>query len=380
MQVRFGGHRKDTGHGRNNGNGGQAHAVGRSSGVALLYKRLRSRARWPRAWHWREFSKRQRQAALGALGVVVIAVIIALWPARGFEAYGVVTAQELRLSADGDVTVTDCYVRVGDRVKAGDPLYVTVNGDPSGTLAELGEQLDSLRLRLLSLEASEPAAAHELADEAERQAAADAALAATRDALAAMPEAPDLSALLTLQMDCLADLATKLGRNDEATEWQRRADALFGNMNDLLWDEDRFVARHGITGETIRPQSLVPWLAIMLGERLPQAARESLKAGIEQHLTDWGLATERVDSLLYREDGYWQGPIWAPATFIAVTGLDRSGFSDLADTVAERFCRMADKSDFAENYNAITGEPLRCPAYTWTSSVYILLAERLAKR
>jgi len=86
-----------------------------------------------------------------------------------------------------------------------------------------------------------------------------------------------------------------------------------------------------------------------------------------------------VDSPLYQDDGYWQGPIWAPSTFIAVAGLARSGFEEFADEIARRFCRMADKSAFPENYNAVTGEPLRCPGYTWTSSVYTLLAERLAR-
>ena len=190
-------------------------------------------------------------------------------------------------------------------------------------------------------------------------------------------EAPDLSALLVLQMECLAELAKELSKDDEAKEWQSRADKLFDAMHKTLWQDDQFVPRNGISGKTIKPMSLVPWLAIILGERLSAEERESLKAGIEPHLTEWGLATERVDSPLYRENGYWQGPIWAPATYIAVTGLDRAGFGELADDVAQRFCKMADKSMFPENYNALTGDPLCCPAYTWTSSVYILLAERL---
>ncbi len=38
-------------------------------------------------------------------------------------------------------------------------------------------------------------------------------------------------------------------------------------------------------------------------------------------------------------------------------------------------------SGFAENFNAVTGDPLRDPAYTWTSSVFLTLArEFLADR
>jgi len=70
----------------------------------------------------------------------------------------------------------------------------------------------------------------------------------------------------------------------------------------------------------------------------------------------------------------------APSTFLAMAGLDRAGYSDPADTIAERFCRLCDKSGFAENFDALTGEPLCDPAYTWTASVFLLLAERVNER
>jgi len=188
--------------------------------------------------------------------------------------------------------------------------------------------------------------------------------------------APDLAALLTLQMDALAALADRLGKQAEGRVWQQRAEALFAKMMDQLWVEDRFVARLGRSGAAVTCLSLIPWLPLILGERLPRQVRESLKQGIEGHLTQWGLATERVDSPKYVPDGYWQGPIWAPSTFLAVVGLERAGFPELADEVAMRFCKLCAQSGFAENFDALTGAPLRDPAYTWTASVFLLLAQR----
>ncbi|MFC1805351.1 amylo-alpha-1,6-glucosidase [Planctomycetota bacterium] len=192
--------------------------------------------------------------------------------------------------------------------------------------------------------------------------------------------APDLAALLVVQMDVLAELAGEMGRDAAAAEWTSRADRLQEALLSELWRGDHFVARLGNDGSVVESQSLIPWLPIILGKRLPEDIRGLLKRGIEAHLTDWGLATERVNSPNYREHGYWRGPIWAPSTWIAVTGLDRAGFTELADTVSERFCRMCGKSGFPENFNALTGEPLCDPAYTWTSSVFLLLAERLSQR
>ena len=191
---------------------------------------------------------------------------------------------------------------------------------------------------------------------------------------------PDLAALLVVQMDVLADLAGEMGKSDEAAQWKTRADALQEALLEELWRGDHFVARLGNDGAVVECNSLIPWLPIILGKRLPEGIRAALKKGIEGHLTEWGLSTERVDSPMYREDGYWRGPIWAPSTYIAVTGLDLAGYSELADTISERFCKMCAKSGFAENFNALTGAPLCDPAYTWTASVFLLLAERMNQR
>ena len=137
------------------------------------------------------------------------------------------------------------------------------------------------------------------------------------------------------------------------------------------------MARLAVEGTDVESESLIPWLPLILGKRLPDDMRAALKKGIESHLTEWGLATEKVGSPNYSADGYWRGPVWAPSTWIAVTGLDRSGYGELADTIADRFCKLCGKSGFAENFNAITGESLCDPAYTWTSSVFLLLAERM---
>ena len=58
-------------------------------------------------------------------------------------------------------------------------------------------------------------------------------------------------------------------------------------------------------------------------------------------------------------------------------GLDSMGQQQVADDLRKDFCAMAEKSGMSENYDAITGAPLRDPSYTWTSSVYLLFAHTL---
>jgi putative isomerase len=192
-------------------------------------------------------------------------------------------------------------------------------------------------------------------------------------------ESPDLSALLITQMDQLAILTKQQNKTELSKQWSSRANELYENLIYELWSQDHFIARHGVTNQVIESESLIPWLALILGKRLPEEIREYCATGIKKHLTDFGLATEHPDSEFYNEDGYWRGPIWAPSTLLAISGLERAGYEEIAIDIAQRFCKMGNISGFPENYNALTGEALRCPAYTWTSSVYLILADKLSQ-
>ena len=188
-------------------------------------------------------------------------------------------------------------------------------------------------------------------------------------------EGPDLSAFLVLQMDVLADLARHLGREDKAVEWSQRSDALLTELLAAFWVDGRFVFRNALTGAyTQGSRSLLPYIPLILGEKLPVAIREKLIAELSDPaglVTTFGPASEHPDSSLYDPDGYWRGPIWAPSTFLIVEGLKAAGAPDLARSIALKFCALCEQSGFAENFDALTAAPLRDRAYTWTSSVYL---------
>jgi glycogen debranching enzyme len=96
-----------------------------------------------------------------------------------------------------------------------------------------------------------------------------------------------------------------------------------------------------------------------------------------QFLTGNGLATERLGSPYYESDGYWRGPIWAPSTLMIVDGIESSGEREFARQLKLRYCRMAARSGFAENYDAASGVGLRDGAYTWSASVFLIFAHQL---
>lgn len=192
-------------------------------------------------------------------------------------------------------------------------------------------------------------------------------------------ESADLTGFLVHQLRTVAALAGELGLTDDQKAWAATADDLLSAVMDQLWDGEQFVATT-TGGDPVRTQSLLNSLPIILGADLPAEVSEKLAARLRGHLTTWGLATEPVSSPEYRDDGYWRGPIWAPSTVLIEDGLRRAGHVELADDIAIRFLALCEKSGFAENFDAVTGEGLRDRAYTWTASAYLLLAAAAEQR
>lgn len=192
-------------------------------------------------------------------------------------------------------------------------------------------------------------------------------------------EGPDLCAYLVLQMDALAEIAARLGWADEVSHWRKRADTLLDRLMAHSWRGDRFVAPrsgdHSLA--STETDSLLTFLPLVLGPRLPAETRGPLVAGLlapGRFLTEFGLATEAVSSTRYEPDGYWRGPIWGPPVLLIVDGLRRLGEVGAARDIAARFCRTVVLSGAAENFNALTGAGLRDRGYTWTASIFLILA------
>jgi glycogen debranching enzyme len=194
-------------------------------------------------------------------------------------------------------------------------------------------------------------------------------------------ETPDLDSFLILQMDTLAAIAGKLGKDADKEKWQSRSSQLLNQMLATLWKGDHFVGIRSSDGAQIDSQTLLLYLPIILGKKLPPDVRNKLVQGLTKQgsfRTPYGFATEALTSKYYTPDGYWRGPIWAPTTMLLAEGLDSAGEHSMAKQVREDFCRLVQQSGgMYENFDAITGGGLRDPAYTWTSSVYLIFAHQL---
>ena len=191
-------------------------------------------------------------------------------------------------------------------------------------------------------------------------------------------ESPDLSAFLVIQMETLSNIAEKIGKKEEAVKWRERSFELLDRMLKHFLTEDELIPRVSGNHKQIKSMSLLPLMSMIIGEKLPKKVLEKMiKRLKDEFLTPYGLATENPNSKFYESDGYWRGPIWAPTTMLIVDSLKKVNENELALEISKRFMKLIEKGGFAENFDAITGEGLRDRAYTWTASVFLILARKL---
>lgn len=189
---------------------------------------------------------------------------------------------------------------------------------------------------------------------------------------------PALNADLIIQMDVLADIADRLRKPKEAKDWKQRADNLYTLLMKNLWDGNHFVFRRVLDGKpNIAPFSFMRAMPLMLANRLPKTIQQNLIGFIRDTLvTPYGIATEAITSPKYPTATYlyWRGAIWPPIMYMLIDAMERCGEKEMSIDLAKKYCDMCKIEGFAENFNPVTGKGLVDPAYTWGSSVFILLA------
>ena len=192
---------------------------------------------------------------------------------------------------------------------------------------------------------------------------------------------PETATYLAVQMEVLSEVATRLGDAAEAELWRGRRDRLIGALLSQLWDArgQRFVTKRVGDGRVGPGDSVLAFVPLLLGKRLPSDMRRALVAGLKEpgrFLTPSGFSTEALTSPLYEADSYVKGPVWAPPNVFLSEGLEMAGEQELASEVRRRFSHACRKAGMSEHFDARTGAPAGDPAYIWTAAMYLFLNDR----
>lgn len=191
-------------------------------------------------------------------------------------------------------------------------------------------------------------------------------------------ETPDLCAYLGLLFEALGDIAgmLKLGKEVQS-DWYNRSKEIIDRMIKAFWKNGQFVALKNRTHEVVRTESILYYMPLVLGHRLPKEIVSKMAADLSVEgdwLTNYGLASEKLSSDNFRLGGCCGG-IWAPVNLMILYGLYDAGEVQLAKKIALRYCTAIKDGVFAMVMNPFSGSRGGSAGGSWSATAYVALAD-----
>lgn len=107
----------------------------------------------------------------------------------------------------------------------------------------------------------------------------------------------DIASFVALTAEACGKLANLLGKKKEEAEWYAVSRGIIQKMTDLLWDGSRFQVRLVKTGEIVESGSVLAFLPVMLGDRLPKEIMDSMISRLmdeTEYLSPRGITVENL--------------------------------------------------------------------------------------
>jgi alpha,alpha-trehalase len=199
-----------------------------------------------------------------------------------------------------------------------------------------------------------------------------------------------LNSLLYKYEQDMAHFAILLGRKSEASTWTRRAKSRRAAIDKYLWDPDAgLYADYNFVTHTRSTYHFLTTFYPLWAGLAPPAQAAAIRSHLNLFDQDGGLQTSDVNSGVQ-----WDAPFgWAPINWLAVSGLDRSGFHSDAVRIAQKFTttildNFLRDSTIREKYNVASGSDnvkvaagykANVVGFGWTNAVYLELDDMLHK-
>jgi hypothetical protein len=148
----------------------------------------------------------------------------------------------------------------------------------------------------------------------------------------------DISSEMVLFARQLAEIASTLGKQEQAGQFARQADALAALINRRMWDEKRaFYFDLTLKGKRAPVKTVAAYWTLLAKVAAPAQAsalvNELRNAATFARLNR--VPTVAADEPGYNpKGGYWRGSVWAPTETMVIRGLENYGYSDLARELA----------------------------------------------
>jgi alpha,alpha-trehalase len=199
----------------------------------------------------------------------------------------------------------------------------------------------------------------------------------------------DLNALLYMFEEILEKTYRQLGNKEKATFYEQAKEQRKIALTQFCWDSNRqSFFDYDFKANKLKATESLAMVFPLFANMASPAQAEQVKHYVEQHfLKSGGLVTT-----LHTSGQQWDSPNgWAPLQWVAVQGLLNYGYSDLAETIVERWLKLNRKvfartGKMMEKYNVVDtsldaggGEYEGQDGFGWTNGVFLAMQDLLGK-
>jgi hypothetical protein len=156
-------------------------------------------------------------------------------------------------------------------------------------------------------------------------------------------ETPDLYAQIILYSEAVGRIERLAGAGN-GLRWYEESQAFKKTLLEQLWDGETFVCRGAISGKTYSCASLLTYVPLILGRRIPEHMTDKLAEALKcekRYLSARGLVSERMGSEYYDAKAPGSGTVESLLQQLLVSGLIAAGKTEAARIIAERVLAWA---------------------------------------
>jgi putative isomerase len=200
-------------------------------------------------------------------------------------------------------------------------------------------------------------------------------------------ESVDLNAYLYLDKLYLANMATLIGRDSDATNFQQQAAKLKTQIQEVFFDSRTgyFYDRQLANGSFISVEGPEGWLPLWAGVATSEQAQSVREQMLNPSKFDLYVPCPTVEADIEEYDpaGYWRGPMWYDQAYFGVKGLSNAGYhSDAVDLLTKLFTNTKgsqpnDQTPVHEYYDPNTGDALGAPFFSWSAAHILMMVNGL---